>query len=800
MHYDLDQRTATLGIGEFSTFATGPRDDTGGGHAGLWRAQLGSHWHRELQLRATETEPAATFEVPIEGKIVHAGWIISLAGRMDQYLPGPAASLIREIKTTLRPLPRAEDELRAEHPDYVVQLATYLALHRIDRPDHPVNGELVFVEAGSGLSQTIRLTRDDDHLFRARLDRLTAFLDLRLAARERLRGLRFQPPFATLRPGQETTRADLTANLATHDRILFTAPTGFGKTGVLLECALEHLRAGRAHRLVYLTGKATGQLQVTRTLAAMTTPAQSNHNGYFDRNTPDSSEMRGVQNGVATWVMRPKKEHCINATFHCTRDACGYLHDIEGRWERAGLGRFLHFQNHARDLPALLAAGKNARVCPYEITRTALAFQDVWVGDYNYVFAPANRRIFFEQPGWEPADTLLVIDEAHNLPQRVADAHSHQVNATDAQTVLAELDHHDVSTDLLRAWDTWTRLLANLGACDELDLMLEDDVHDAVRTVADRLAGAALDPAALGPFVCEQLWRLPVLAEWLARADLPRLLWSPRSGELHFTCLDASAAIAETLAPFGAVVFATATPGPAGAFAAACGFDAETPPRPLDAHTPWRADAYSVGYDVRVDTSYQKRERHHGDTADAVAELHAAARGPVAVFFPSYAYAEAIERALQARHPAMRVARQPRQSGLAAQTDWMETALAFNDALFLVLGSSFAEGIDGLGGRIGHAIVVGPALPEVNAVQRAKQSAMRGESREEAFRRVYQIPGLQKVNQALGRLVRAPGQHAKVLLHCRRFVEPAYAALLAPEYQFGETIATDGDLAAWLAS
>ena len=88
---------------------------------------------------------------------------------------------------------------------------------------------------------------------------------------------------------------------------------------------------------------------------------------------------------------------------------------------------------------------------------------------------------------------------------------------------------------------------------------------------------------------------------------------------------------------------------------------------------------------------------------------------------------------------------------------------------------------------------------EVNAVQRARLEAIRDQSREAAFRRVYQIPGIQKVNQALGRLVRAPGQTAKVLLHCRRFIEPAYAKLLAHEYQFGDSIMDDQDLTVWLS-
>ena len=147
----------------------------------------------------------------------------------------------------------------------------------------------------------------------------------------------------------------------------------------------------------------------------------------------------------------------------------------------------------------------------------------------------------------------------------------------------------------------------------------------------------------------------------------------------------------------------------------------------------------------------------------------------------------------------IRVAMQPRVRDLQAQSQWVEESLLLADTLFLVLGSSFAESIDLLGGRISHAMVVGPALPEVNAVQYARMAELDREGREAAFRRVYQVPGLQKVNQALGRLVRAPGQHAKILLHCRRFADARYASLLAKDYQFGTNIENDTDLTDWLA-
>ena len=257
------------------------------------------------------------------------------------------------------------------------------------------------------------------------------------------------------------------------------------------------------------------------------------------------------------------------------------------------------------------------------------------------------------------------------------------------------------------------------------------------------------------------------------------------------TCLDAAAAIGAAVGEFGGVVFATATPGPADRFAESCALPSL---QRLVAATPWRDGAYDVAVDLRVDTSFQQRQRHLPTTAQTAMSLHRSAGGPNAVFFPSYAYAESVAREVEG------AALQPKRVELSAQSAWIEGALADRRALFLVLGSGFAEGIDLLGGRVGHAMVVGPSLPEVNPVQRARLAALAPLGRDGAFDRVYRIPGMQKVNQALGRLVRAPGQSARVLLHCRRFAEPGYDRLLAPEYRAGRRILEDEDLFAWLAS
>ncbi len=759
----------TLSVGEFAGFSLGPQEGSSG-PSGLWRAQLGQHWHNELQKRTLTEAPDATFEVVIDGHLTHRGWTFVLSGRIDQQI----GVLLREIKTVMHPLPAEEPVLRADYPAYFLQLGAYVVLRRtLGAKD--VRAELVFVETGSGLSQTVPLTPFDEALVFHQLDAIVEFLNLQHRAAERRRSLQFQPPFPTLRPGQETIQSDLSSVLRPPSSVvLFEAPTGYGKTGCVLEFALGRLHAGKFARIVWLTGKSTGQLQVVQTLSQMTTT--------------------GV---LPVWQVRNKGEHCINHTFHCVRDGCNFLRDCAERWPGSGLSRFYTDERQPRDLPHLKSAGLAAQICPYEITRAALPFNDVWIGDYNYVFAPDNRGLFFERPGFDPAETLLIVDEAHNLPSRVAGAYSHTASESAARLLLAELDHLQAPAILSLAVEEWVRLLASLPQAESLDPPVEAELRDLVARLAQLTTSTQLDYVALGPQHSDTLWQFTALEGFLENENLKKLVWVPRPGQLEFTCLDAGAAIGETLRSFGGAILMSATLQPYGEFAESTGL-APAAYATLQAPTPWRAGAYDVAVDVRVDTSFRQRTNYYSTSAATIVSLHEAARGPVAVFFPSYAYAETIQKTLEDYGSVLRVALQPKLPDLAAQTAWVEENLAFSDALFLVLGSSFAEGIDLLGGRVSHAMVVGPALPEVNAVQKAKVDAFASLGRNEAFRRVYQIPGLQKVNQALGRLVRAPGQKAKVLLHCRRFADPSYAALLATDYQMFTEVADDAGLQEWL--
>jgi len=772
VRYDLEERRIQLSVGDFSDFSIGPLGSSGGA-GGLWRAQLGTRWHGELRAQALADGADADFEVPVEGLLTRRGWIVSLAGRIDQVVRSAGGTVLREIKTVSRALPAPEGELRGDYPAYFVQAAAYAALRGAREAC-----ELVFVEADTGLAQTVRLGQADERLLDAQLDRIAEFLDLRQRARERLRDLMFRPAFAAPRHGQSEAAAELAAAVRNGQcAVLFEAPTGFGKTGVLLERALGELRDGAFERVLYLTGKSTGQLHVAQTLRAMTEPGADLAPGA----------------PVAAWHVRNKAEHCVNSVFQCVREACAYLDGADKRWPGSGLSRFYLLDGQPRDLASLRSAGLGARICPYEITRAALTFNDVWIGDYNYVFSPESRGLFYDRPGFDPARTLLVIDEAHNLPSRAADAHSHALSADDARLVCEALRGARAQAPWISRWEDWARFLGSLQRSGGL---APADIEDARERLAGLAEGAAMFPvdySELGPQVSGVIWKMPSVAEQIGSIELPRLWWSPHDGVLSITCLDAAPVIGAALRDFGGVVFATATPGPVDRFEESCACGNLIPIR---ASTPWRDGAYDMAVDLRVDTTFQHRQRHLEATAETVEALHRSAGpgAPIAVFFPSYAYAEAVAARVGA------ASLQPKRSELSAQSAWIGDALGAGRALFLVLGSGFAEGIDLLGGKVAHAMVVGPALPEVNPVQRARLAALAGAGRDAAFDRVYRIPGMQKVNQALGRLVRAPGQSARVLLHCRRFAEPGYERLLAREYRSGRRILDGDDLAAWLGS
>lgn len=778
MQLNLDERKVSLSVREFAEFRIGPTD-SGIGRSGRWRAEIGQLWHREMQSQVLREQSRATFEAPIKGILKHKNWTIELQGRIDQLIDESEFVRVREIKSVNIVLPQNEEDLQTIYPSHFIQLAVYLKLAEKDphRQNQSFVGELVFVDIADGVTQEVPLVRGSSVILNNQLERLSDFLEERWNSRKRLRNLDFQQPFPALREGQELTQQQLNYFLKKPGPILFEAPTGFGKTGMALEFALTHLREGLFDRVIYLTGKATGQWQAINHIKQMVAPAGS----------------------VQFYQMRNKTNHAIASPMHTCESGVNCRQDLEDRWERSGIYPPRLFDQGTVELEDIKTLGTQTGVCPFEISRTVLPFADIWVGDYNYVFSPRNRGVFYHQPGFDPSSTLLIVDEAHNLPSRVASAFSCQATQNVAEAVLRELRFAGCALPIVRAWKNYYRFLENLQPTERLDLNLEYELFDLLEALDNQLQGSRFDPVLISAQAWEEIWKISEMKGIIGNSAIEKLLWTPKKGTLYLTCLDASSEIAATLEDYSRVILMSATLSPIDFFLASCGLESGQSHH-LKSETPWRDFAYNIAIDARVDTRFTLRDRYYAATAQTAVLMRENSSRPLAMFFPSYRYAENVGKYLEADRPDFRIVFQPRGLDLEEQANFLEEALASSDVLLLVMGSGFAESVDQLGGRITHAMVVGPALPEVNAIQKARMEDRSHLPRETAFRQVYQAPGMVKINQALGRLVRAPGQQAHILLHCRRFADSSYQELLDKDYRDPPVLRNDDSLRHWLES
>ncbi len=772
------ERSVKLSARELAVFRNQPLARSRSHSHSHWRANVGHQWHKRAEEEVRNTQPEARFEVNVCANWRHSGWIFNLSGRIDQLLPSENGFLIREIKTIRSPLPVADEILIEQYGDYFAQAAIYQALLRVlpEYAHHSIKSEVQFINIENGARQSVLLESSEEKFFELQLDRLIPFLNARLASMKRLRESKIRPAFSNLRQGQAELFQTLSEAALKARIVLAQAPTGFGKTGIILEHALKQMQNGVYDRCIYLSSQSTGQLETLRQLKQMI-----------------GHDLHYIQ-------MRNRSEHRINSERHiCTGDErCDT--ETGQRWRESNIHPSELFIDGTLSLAHAQELGAETGICPYTLTKACLPFAEIWIGDSNYIFSPESRPIFLDAPGFEAERTLIIIDEAHNLPKRAADCLSTEIASSDLFFAIEELRAHGAPSHLLSIASELARWIADLDPEKVLNSHERYIGQDLCEDFTEELKQATFNYEEAAPFAIQLAWSIPTLAISFSALDGQYLHWVPRAGVLAATCLDASAWIKDCLEPFGGAIMMSATLAPFDTFEKSCGLNSDLITI-AQGHAPWRENAYNVAIDCRVDTRLKSRSKHYETTARTVALLsHFSPGVPVAVFFSSYQYADNVLAYLEAARPELRVMRQPRGVNLSEQKDFIERGLLTADALFLVLGSSYAEGIDLMGGRIDQIMIVGPALPEVNLVQKTKMAQSTEDSQEDAFTQTYIRPAMRRIHQALGRIVRAPGQSARVLLHGKRFSESAYQSELAPEYHTDLRIDKEEALLNWLES
>ena len=811
------------------------------------RMRAGQRAHTSWQRGRAELEPTYASEVTVRHRLTVAGWEIVISGRIDGLYEEGEHTVVEELKSTAL----LEEQLSAlgprDFPEWTRQLQLYL--YFMEARGQPSVGRLVLASLLDGSWRVLHVMPDPDidRWVEARLSEIVARRERRLVWYALRRAAEIPFAHAVFREGQQELCASVEAGLDAGQHLLLAAPTGTGKTATVLAGALAVAFRSDA-RVFFATSRGTQQRLAEETLAAM-----------MARGMP----LRAVS-------LRAREKMCLNDAVICRADACRFAASYHDKVRGAGLPEGAWGDAPMRP-ELILALGGAAEACPHALSLDLAADADVVVGDYNYIFDPGVRpgRLFEEGfPGW-----IVVVDEAHNLPERAMGYMSPELPLSLAGAAVLGLGAR-IETQpevepflaLAREVEVWLKAgwergggadPAAWGGEDEvvwaegafacpIDRRLREELRAfgeqaealALPYALMRLRGGLGGVAALGrhaptaptgplqlPLFARRVpepepvpdplpadseaaetestepessstgpatddpWQRLVRGLLRLRGALDRageetvVIWrkpTPHGeGGLKLLCRDPSPALGPLFRDLKGSALMSATLEPPRFYQDLLGLEPSRA-RSLRAASPFAADQLSVLVVPTVTTAFRHRSRDRAATAAVISEAARAVPGNVAVFFSSFALLEDLAPLLDLGGRPCWV--QSRGMGEAARRDLLDAlAIGGEQVLLAVLGGVFSEGVDLPGRGLLGAVIVGLGLPSVGLERKLLQDwyeARYGQG----FRYAYQVPGLARVVQPAGRVIRTPEDRGVVVLVDRRFLLNEIVEFFPPEW------------------
>lgn len=794
------------------------------------RMRAGAELHRDLQATRRAESDAVSAEVTLRHSVVVRGWTCTVHGRADVVAEEDGRTVVEEIKSTL--LDGDALASAGTFPVWERQLAFYVSFAAAARRPDPV-GRLRVVSLVDGAERIVQVPLDPslDAWIVARLDELVHAREERLAWWARRRQLPVRFAHDAPRAGQDAVVSAVEEGVRQGGHVLLVAPTGVGKTAAVLAGALR-AAAGSGQRVWWATARTTQQAMVERTAAAMAA-----------RGTP----LRSV-------TLRARERACRRGGEPCDPGTCPLLEPAPARLDAAlqalaALGQ--------PDADALAGVAAEHRLCPYALAQSWLERCDLVICDYNYAFDPDVRL----RLALADVPHVLVVEEAHQLPDRACEWGSPSIDSKLVSDVFAALPDD-------RAWRPFRALahevaeaiadaaLLSTGEGDKEAVLVEantrrwsalreavDDLglaHAALsqglvpRTAAPALLQASLfpvDPAATAPHLPPAepppfpSAPTPPMDPWvvLARAvmrfagALERAgeetvaLWSPGpavlpgtklevpGGRLALSCRDPSRVLGPRFGEAHATVSVSATLTPGWFYRDRCGIEPDRVVE-VEAPSPFPPERRRVLVVGGVSTEYKHRLRDRDRVAAIVGQTLDAVPGNAAVFLSSFEQLRDLVAALSLPDRELLVQTPAMDEGERARLlDRMRDPTAPRPRVLVgVLGGLFAEGIDLPGDALRAVLVVGPALPPPTLERRLLQ-AWYEERFDQGFTLAYVQPGMTRVVQAGGRVVRGPGDRGVVVLICQRFLRNAYAEWLPTPWEPRRTRKPWEEVAAFFA-
>lgn len=697
---------------------------------------------------------------------------LTVRGRADGY--DPALRRLEEFKTYRGDLEAMRENQRALH---WAQLRVYGALMCEKLGLDAIELALVYYDIASGRETVLVEQASAAQLraaFESQCERFAAWAAqesthraARDAALERLR-----LPHASFRQGQREL-AEGVWRAATQGRCLLAqAPTGIGKTIGTLFPQLKACPRAAIDKVFFLSAKSPGRQLA---LDALNTLAEAQDRAE----TP-------LPLRVLELVAREKS--CEHPDLACHGESCPLA---RGFYDRLPAARSAALARVRLDRATLREVASEHAVCPYYLGQELARWCDVIVGDYNYYFdVSAMLFMLAAHNQWRAS---VLVDEAHNLPERARAMYSAELVQTrlDAVKRGASAPVKRALARLQRHWNTQNAIEPDAWrASDALPKDLLAALGDVIAAIGDQLAEAALvRDSELERFYFDALHFVRIAERFDAHSmfDVTPLAQQgvrrkPRS-VLCIRNVVPAGALKPRIAAAHSIALFSATLAPTHYYADMLGLPENAVS--IEIGTPFSAAQLDVHIARHISTRYKDRARSLDALVERIASQYEARPGNYLCFFSSYDYLQLAADAFVARHPQIAIWLQSRTMDEAQQQAFIARFVEGGCGIgFAVLGGAFGEGIDLPGTRLIGTFIATLGMPQVNPVNEAmreRMDALYGAG----FDYTYLIPGLRKVVQAAGRVIRTEQDRGVVHLLDDRFTRPDVRALLPGWWKFG---------------
>ncbi|EMX5415113.1 ATP-dependent DNA helicase [Listeria innocua] len=733
------------------------------------RALEGTKIHQLLQKEAGEE-----YEAEVSLKLVRVIDDISftLEGRADGVING---EMIDEIKTTEVEMDEITEDFRPLHWAQLICYGFMLA-EKSDLAE--VTLQLTYYQvADKEVKQFTRvMSRKEMSTFVDDLLSKYAIWAKMSAAWEMKRNKSIQEltfPYDSYRRGQRELAIAVYRTVMDDEKLFCEAPTGIGKTMSTLFPSVKAMGEGKADKLFYFTAKT-----ITRQVA---------------EDALDEMRRKGL--AARSVTITAKDKICFLDERKCDPEHCQFA---RGYYDRLNEALFDMLQTEETITRSVVEAfARKYTLCPFELSLDVALFCDVIVCDYNYLFDPVVylKRFFADGPG----RYTFLVDEVHNLVDRARSMFSATLSKSIIMQVKRELDK---KTD--------KKLLNSVTAMNKIMISLNKQLAEENKMIyVKKEALADWNEAVLKFSYVAKDW-LPKNTEAKAQADVLELYFESlrylKIAELYDKryvtqitrnrsdilikqlCLDPAFLLSEKLKLGASSVLFSATLRPIDYYTNLLGGNNDT--SRLTFASPFKQNNMHLMVADYISTKYQRRENSLESVIDALYAMLSGKKGNYLFFFPSFQYLETAFELFSEKYPEVRAQKQQSFMNEAEREEFLaafETGREETFVGFCVLGGVFSEGVDLRGERLIGTAIVGVGLAQMN-VESDLIKDYYNETIGRGFDYAYQIPGMNKVLQAVGRVIRGEKDQGVVLLIEERFATDRYKALFPAHWNHARTV------------